>query len=178
MGEAAGRELPGRDFSSALAAPGRAGVHAVRESVLFTFSGLAQTDSNLMRVIAEGASQGKDTKTAIKESGFKPDLKKRGSLRMVYDGRYKYTRYFSPLERNRPTTIDEIHRWNDSELFDLTTDPGEMKNLAATKGANETLLLAMNAKLNAAIEREIGKDDGREMPEVAGINWAAERIEL
>ena len=25
----------------------------------------------------------------------KPDLKKRGSLRTVYDGRYKFTRYFA-----------------------------------------------------------------------------------
>lgn len=178
MGEAAGRELPGRDFRGALAAPASAGVNAVRESVLFTFSGLAQTDSNLMRVIAEGASAGKDVQTAIKESGFKPDLRKRGSLRMVFDGRYKFTRYFSPLERNRPNTLDELYKWNEPELFDLRSDPREMKNLAMTQGVNEALVLAMNGKLNAAIAAEMGKDDGREMPAVDGINWAVDRIEL
>lgn len=178
MGDAAGRDLPGKDFSTALNAPSSAGVNAVRDAVLFTFSGLAQTDSNLMRVIAEGTSAGKDIKTAIKESGFKPDLKKRGSLRMAFDGRHKYTRYFSPLERNRPTTLEEIYKLNDPELFDVKSDSREMKNLAATKGANEALVLSMNDKLNAVIQAEIGKDDGREMPQVDGINWAVDRLEL
>ncbi|HSO07382.1 MAG TPA: sulfatase-like hydrolase/transferase, partial [Pelomicrobium sp.] len=178
MGDAAGRDLPGRDIGPALANPGGAGIHAVRESILFTFSGLAQTDAELMRVIAGGAVAGKDTKSAIKESGFKPDLRKRGSLRTVFDGRYKYTRYFSPIERNRPKTLDEIRRWNDVELFDLAKDPEEMRNLAAGAGADEKLLLTLNAKLDAAIQAEIGKDDGREMPDIAGIDWAVDRVEL
>jgi arylsulfatase len=178
MGDAAGRDLPGRDIGPALARPREAGVHAVRESVLFTFSGLAQNDSELMRVIADGVSAGKDVKSAVRDSGFKPDLTKRGSLRMVFDGRHKFTRYFAPLERHRPTTIEEIRRRNDVELFDLASDPGEMRNLAARPGANDDLVLAMNGKLDAAIRAEIGVDDGREMPEVAGIEWAADRIEL
>jgi len=49
-----------------------------------------------------------------------------------------------------------------------------MKNLAASKGANETLVTTMNGKLNAAVEAEIGKDDGREMPEMAGVSWAVD----
>ena len=53
-----------------------------------------------------------------------------------------------------------------------------MKNLAASKGANESLVLAMNDKLNAAVDREIGKDDGREMPDVQGIAWAVTRVDL
>jgi arylsulfatase len=176
--EAAGRELPGHDISPALARRSAAGVHDVRESVLFTYSGLAQNDSELMRVIAEGAAAGKDVKTAVKESGFKPDLTKRGSVRMAFDGRYKYARYFAPLERHRPTTVEEIRRRNDVELYDLRNDPGEMRNLAAPRIADEALLLAMNDKLNAAIAAEIGRDDGREMPDVAGIQWDVDRIEL
>jgi arylsulfatase len=101
-------------------------------------------------------------------------LRKRGSLRTVFDGRYKYTRYFSPLQRNRPTTQDEIYQWNDPELFDLQSDPDETKNLAMAKGANEALVMTMNGKLNAAVEAEIGKDDGREMPEMAGVSWAVD----
>jgi arylsulfatase A-like enzyme len=178
MGEAAGRDLPGRSIGAALTDAKAAKVDAVRPSILFTYSGLAQNDSNLMRVMAEAAVSRRDPKEVAKESGFKPDLKKRGSLRTTFDGRYKYTRYFSPLQRNRPTTLDAIYGFNDPELFDLERDPSEMTNLAATKGANEALVLAMNAKLNAAIESDFGKDDGREMPEVAGINWAVEHIEL
>ncbi len=114
----------------------------------------------------------------MKETGFRPDLRKRGSLRTAFDGRYKYTRYFSPIQRNRPTTLDEIYRWNDVELFDLERDPDEMKNLGARAGMNDALVLAMNDKLNAAIDTEIGKDDGREMPDVAGLSWAIDRVDL
>jgi arylsulfatase len=172
MGEAAGRDLPGKDIGTALGNPHAAQLHSVRNSILFTYSGIGMNDSELTRVLAEAKAAGKDIKAALKESGFKPDLRKRGSLRTVFDGRYKYTRYFSPMQRNRPTTLDEVYQSNDPELFDLQNDPAEMKNLAASKGANETLVTTMNGKLNAAIEAEIGKDDGREMPEIAGVSWA------
>ncbi len=177
MGEAAGRKLPGRDIGVALANPGAASLHAVRGSILFTFSGVAQNDSELMRIIAEGTRAGKDQKTALKESGFRPNLRKRGSLRTAFDGRYKFTRYFAPVERNRPATLDQLYQWNDPELFDLQSDPGEMRNLAA-KGTHDALVASMNDKLNAVMDAEFGKDDGREMPDVAGIDWAIRRMEL
>ena len=178
IGEAAGRDLPGRDLSSALGDPQSARIDTVRPSILFSYSGLAQNDAELMRVMAEATVAGKDVKVAMKESGFRPDLRKRGSLRTVFDGRHKFTRYFSPMQRNRPTTLDALYGLNDPELFDLQGDPAEMSNLAAARGANEALVLAMNAKLNAAIEAEFGKDDGREMPDVAGISWAVDRVDL
>jgi arylsulfatase len=178
IGEAAGRDLPGKDISAVLLNPGNAKANALRESILFTYSGLAQNDSDFMRVLAEAAVARKDPKVALRESGFKPDLRKRGSLRTTFDGRHKFTRYFSPLERNRPTTLEALRRYNDPELFDLEADPAEMTNLAAKPGANEGLVAAMNAKLNAVMDDEFGKDDGREMPDVAGISWAVDRVEL
>ena len=177
-GEFAGRDLPGKDLSPALGNAQASSVHAVREQILFTFSGVAQTDAELMRVIAEGTVAGKDQKTAIQDAGFKPDLRKRGSVRATFDGRYKFARYFSPVQRHRPTAVEQLYQLNDLELYDLQSDPAEMKNLAAARGANDALVASMNAKLNAAMDAEFGKDDGREMPEVAGINWAVGRIEL
>ena len=128
--------------------------------------------------MAEGVAAGKDRASAVKESGFKPDLSKRGSLRTVFDGRYKFSRYFSPLKRNRPTTLDALYELNDAELYDLQKDPAEMKNIAAKKGDNATLVMEMNAKLNTVLDAEFGKDDGREMPQVEGIAWSAYRVEL
>jgi len=177
MGEAAGRDLPGRDIGAVLGNARAADVHAVRESILFTYSGVAQNDADLMRVLAEGTQAGKDQMTTLKETGFRPDLSKRGSLRTVFDGRYKYTRYFAPVQRNRPVTLEQIYQWNDPELYDLQTDPDEMKNLAL-RGANDALVVSMNDKLNRVMDREFGKDDGREMPDVKGMSWVIERPEL
>ncbi|MDQ8038205.1 MAG: sulfatase-like hydrolase/transferase [Pedobacter sp.] len=176
--EMAGRALPGKDITPLLTAPGKAAKTALREGVLFTYSGLATNDSETIRLVSEARAAGKNPKEAMKAAGYRPNMKKRGNLRTVFDGRYKFTRYFSPLQRNRPTTLDELYQWNDVELFDLATDPSEMKNLAAQKGQNAELVMAMNKKLEALIKAEIGVDDGREMPVVEGIDWAIDRIDL
>ena len=178
IGEAAGRNLPGSDISPLLAGPSAAKVNEIRESILFTYSGLAQNDAELMRLMAEAAVAKRDPKEFLKEKGFKPDLRKRGSVRATFDGRYKFARYFSPLQRHRPATLDELYRYNDVELYDLQADPAEMRNLGARPGPHDTLVTAMNAKLNAAVDREIGPDDGREMPAVEGISWAVDRVDL
>lgn len=176
--EYAGRELPGMDFAPLLNRPDKASVNEIREGVLFTYSGLATNDSELVRLIAEAKAAGKDPKAAVKAAGYRPNLKKRGSLRTVFDGRYKFTRYFSPLERNRPTTLDELFRWNDVELFDLQTDPAETTNLAVDRERHAALILAMSAKLEAEIKVQIGVDDGREMPDIEGIDWRIDRLDL
>jgi arylsulfatase A-like enzyme len=178
VGEAAGRELPGKDIGVALNNPREAGVNSLRESILFTYSGLALVDAELVKVLAEGRMQGKDMAASIKESGFKPDLRKRGNLRTAFDGRYKYTRYFAPVQHNTPATLDALYAANEPELYDLQQDPSEMRNLAAVRGQNDQLVLQMNAKLNAVIQKEMGRDDGRELPEIAGVSWGAERLEL
>jgi hypothetical protein len=53
---------------------------------------------------------------------------------------------------------------NDLELFDLRSDPDELNNLATDTRANGELILAMNAKLNARIDEEVGTDDGSSLP--------------
>lgn len=178
VADLAGRDLPGRSMAPAIGSPSRAGLHAVRDRVLFTYSGIATNDSEVTRIISEAKASGRNPKEAMKAAGYRPDLKKRGSLRTVFDGRHKFTRYFSPVERNSPRDLDELYRWNDVELFDLQADPREQVNLATDRGAHEALLRAMNAKLEAAIAAEIGRDDGREMPAFEGIDWSIDRIDL
>lgn len=174
----AGRALPGEDLSGLLGNPESKAIDAVRDATLFTYSGLASNDANVFDFAAKAAAAGKDPKEEAKKEGFKPDLRKRGHVRSAFDGRYRFTRYFSPLDHNSPQTLDQLFKWNDVELYDLDKDPGETANLALERKKNEKILLAMNKKLEAAIKKEIGKDDGRELPDVAGITWGLDRIDL
>jgi arylsulfatase len=107
----------------------------------------------------------------IKAAGIVPDLAKRGAVRSVYDGRYVYARYFSPKQHNRPTTLEDLLRLNDVELFDTRNDPHEMTNLAAPAVRNRELLLAMNEKLNRLIDAEVGEDRGQMMPGGVDAGW-------
>ncbi|HUN67886.1 MAG TPA: sulfatase-like hydrolase/transferase [Burkholderiales bacterium] len=174
--EFAKRQLPGKDFSTVLANPGAAGLNAVRDAVLFTYSGLISNDGDLFKAIGQAKAAGGKPGWTIVKKGFKPDMKKRGSLRTVFNGRYKFTRYFSPLDHNRPTTIEELYKWNDVELFDLSADPGEMTNLAADSVKNRDLILGMNVMLDAMIQAEVGVDNGRELPNIPLVDWAIDKV--
>ena len=173
LAEIAGRELPGKDITAVLDKPASADVHALRDSVLFTYSGLVLNDSDVLKGISGIVAAGENPKdpAVIAKHGIKPDLTKRGTVRSVFDGRYKFTRYFAPVQRNTPTTISELYQHNDPELFDLQNDPSEMTNLAASEGKNSDLVLAMNGKLNTVMDAEFGPDDGSEMPDFKGIAW-------
>src|SRR6516165_5028786 len=177
-GEFAGRDLPGKDLAPVLSNPKPAGVHAAHEAVLFTYSALMANDSGLIKMAGEAIAEGKDPKETMKAAGYKPDLKKRGSVRTVFDGRYKFSRYFAPVDRNRPATIDDLYKANDVELFDLQTDPREAVNLAAEREKNGELITVMSAKLEGAIKAEIGVDDGREMPEISKVTWYMDTADL
>ncbi|MFW8205416.1 phosphatase, partial [Klebsiella pneumoniae] len=77
-----------------------------------------------------------------------------GGVRMIFDGRYKFTRYFSLQQHHTPQTPDALFSLNDIELYDLKTDPHEMNNLA-NNHQNVSLILSMNEKLNALFSNEI-----------------------
>lgn len=177
-GELAGRQLPGKDLMPVLGRASSADLHDARSGALFTYSGLVTNDADLIAVAGEAIAAGKSPRESMKKSGFKPDLGKRGSVRTVFDGRYKFSRYFAPVARNRPADVDMLFKVNDVELFDLETDRAETVNLAVDREKNADLIAAMSAKLEALIKAEIGVDDGREMPEVAGIDWAVDRADL
>ena len=177
-GEAAGRDLPGKNLSNVLGNAGSADVHAARDGILFTYSCLSTNDSGLFQVAGDAVAAGKDPSVVMKAAGYKPNLKKRGSLRTAFDGRYKFTRYFAPIDRNSPKTLDDLYKNNDVELFDLQADPLEKTNLAANREQNAQLVTTMNGKLESLISAEIGRDDGREMPDVGKIRWTIERPDL
>ncbi|WP_270938500.1 sulfatase-like hydrolase/transferase, partial [Falsiroseomonas oryzae] len=178
VAELARRSLPGKDLTPLLSSPGAAGANAVREGVLFTYSGLSTNDAELWRQVAAAWSAGKDPKEELRRQGFQPDLTKRGSLRSVFDGRHKFTRYFAPTQRHRPATLDELYARNDVELFDLASDPAETRNLATDRSRNGALVQAMSDKLERLIAAEIGVDDGREMPDFPRIEWTIDRVDL
>jgi arylsulfatase len=96
----------------------------------------------------------------------------------VFDGRYKFSRYFAPVDRNSPATIDDLYQANDVELFDLQSDPEETINLAADREKHKDLIAAMSTKLESAIKAEVGVDDGREMPELPEVAWYIDSADL
>ena len=110
---------------------------------------------------------------AVKGGQLQPNLLKRGAIRSVFDGRYHLSRYFSPTQHNRPTTLDSLFSLNDVELFDLEKDPNELDNLALDRRGNGPLLEEMNAKLNRLIDAEVGEDVGQMMPARVDGGWVA-----
>jgi arylsulfatase A-like enzyme len=165
-----GKDLPGKDFSALLAAPDRAGETALRDGALYCFNMFAYIDGDFIVKAVEHLKKG-GKPAEIKAAGIVPDLMKRGAVRSVYDGRYVFARYFSPKQHNRPTTLEELLRFNDLELFDTRADPLEMTNLAAPAVRNRELLLAMNEKLNRLIDAEVGEDPGKMLPGGIDAGW-------
>jgi arylsulfatase len=162
------KDLPGKDLSGVLAAPEKAGLDAVRDGMLFNYNMFAYLDGPFLLKAAEYLAKGGDPKKLRDDPTMRPDMRKRGAVRSVYDGRYVYARYFSPKQHNRPDTLEEIHKFNDVELYDTATDPGELNNLARSQ---PELLLAMNEKLNRLIDAEVGEDKGQMLPGGIDAGW-------
>jgi len=93
-----------------------------------------------------------------------PDLSKRGFLSFVFDGRYNFARYYAPAAFNTPQTLDQIFKYNDVQLFDLSEDPDELHNLALERDKYKDTILRMNALLNDLMAKEVGKNDGAFLP--------------
>ncbi|MCB0059048.1 MAG: hypothetical protein KDE45_18550, partial [Caldilineaceae bacterium] len=118
----------------------------------------------IMDAAAEAANlefrRGTEEFLAIVQEIGTPDPEKRELFRGLFDGRYKLVRYFGLSHYNLPQTVTELLANNDVALYDTHLDPEEMNNLAdpSNPAYDEALLAAMNAKLTALIETEIGED--------------------
>jgi arylsulfatase A-like enzyme len=88
----------------------------------------------------------------------------RTQLRGVFDGRYKFARYFNIRQHHTPADWDTLVAHNDLELYDTQADPDEIVNLAAQPAAHRDLILSLNAKVNKLIAEEVGADDGSIYP--------------
>lgn len=168
--------LPGKDLSPLLADPENASLDAVGPGALYCFNMWSYLDADFMAEAVKTIMSGSDPE-ALAKSGVKPDLMKRGAIRTVYDGRYKFSRYFANLQHNRPTTMEEVLKLNTLELFDLDNDPYETENLALDTGKNGELVMAMNEKLNAIIDSQVGEDIGQMLPQPEGVSWAVTKID-
>ncbi|MGE5344665.1 MAG: sulfatase-like hydrolase/transferase [Acidithiobacillales bacterium] len=164
------RGIPGRDLSGLLADPGKADVAPSGEGVLFNYNMFAYLDGDYLLKAVENIQKG-GKPDQLESAGIVPDMMKRGAIRSVYDGRYVFARYFSPKQHNRPTTLEDVYRFNDVELFDVEADPLEMNNLAMNGTKHRELVLAMNEKLNRLIDREVGEDRGQMLPGGADAGW-------
>jgi arylsulfatase A-like enzyme len=100
-----------------------------------------------------------------------PDFEHRTSIRSIFDGRYRFSRYFSPVAFNTPKTMEELLAMNDLEVYDLQADPDEMANLALDPKKNGDLILALNQVTNERIADEVGVDDGSFLP-IRNGKWA------
>jgi len=162
--------LHGKDLSGLLAAPDAAALDAVRSAMLFNYNMFAYLDGGFLQKAADFINQGNDPRK-LKETGLKPDMTKRGAVRSIFDGRYVFSRYFSPKQHNRPATLEELFKLNDVELFDSQADPLEMQNLAMDLRKNGELVQAMNEKLNRLIDAEVGEDRGQMLPGGIEAGW-------
>lgn len=99
---------------------------------------------------------------SLKSLQLGPSRSHRALFRGIHDGRYKFARYFAPEDHHLPQDLQTLLARNDLELYDTEQDPDELHNLALEPQAHEALLLRLNARTNALIEREVGRDDGSE----------------
>lgn len=160
-------ELVGYDVSSSVAEPAAPGARDTGAgAILMCYSAFYMGSPQVHRRRFELAGETDPVKRAVEQT--KPpyfvEYQYRTFYRALFDGRYRFARYFSPRDHHRPTDWENLIGRNDLELYDTLEDPLEMTNLALEGEARREELLALNTRLNALIKAEVGRDDGSHLP--------------
>ena len=158
--------LKGKDFSSWLSNPGQAEVHSIRPAALYNFDMLSYQDTRWAAMTVDTRTY--RTKTPEEQAAvlakYPPNFVNRTAIRSIWDGRYRFSRYFSPVRFNTPASLEELLAMNDVEVYDLHNDSEEIDNLALDPKRNGDLILALNQEANRRIAEEVGEDNGRFLP--------------
>ncbi|MFC7397763.1 sulfatase-like hydrolase/transferase [Chelatococcus sp. GCM10030263] len=158
--------LPGRDFSPLLTDPAKATAETLRPAALFCYDMLSYQDAKWATHFDIYMKNKKiplaDKLVELQKN--EPNFNNRCSIRSVFDGRYRFSRYYPPIGFNTPDTYEDLTAKNDLELYDLQNDPDETNNLALNPKANGDLIMSMNTKLNDRIAEEVGDDNGSFLP--------------
>jgi arylsulfatase len=145
----------------------------VRDGVLTAVEIVTTLDDGFWRSLGEP-----DGPERVASGQLRPDFTKRGFLRGYTDHRYTFGRYFSPLEPNRPRTLEQLRADNDVVLYDRASDPDERVNLADDP-AHDALVDELSQRLEALIDAEIGDDAHAwvtERPNLLGVpGWHGDR---
>ena len=158
--------LKGRDFSSWLQSPVQAGPQSIRPASLFNFDMLSYQDTKWAAMTIDTRKY--RTKTPEEQAAAltkdPPNFLNRTAIRSIWDGRYRFSRYFSPIRFNTPGSLEELFAMNDVEVYDLHDDPEETNNLAIDQKRNGDLIVALNQETNRRLAEEVGVDDGSFLP--------------
>ncbi|MBM7343553.1 sulfatase-like hydrolase/transferase [Pantoea coffeiphila] len=163
----------GKDFSALIKDPEQASLHQIRDASLYCYDMMLYIDDNYLRKVFD-VRDNPNLNTAEKQKQIQrlaPDYHRRSGVRMLFDGRYKFARYYSLRQHNMPENWEQLLAMNDLELYDLGSDPQEMNNLAREPEQHRDLIMAMNQKLNARYRQEIGEDDGSFLPDSQAHSW-------
>ena len=137
-----------------------------RQALLVNFSNTTQGNPRLDK-IRMSAKRSEDQGAPARQFHFPENFIQFDSRtlgRGIFDGRYKFSRWFTPGDHHLPETWSVLVGRNDLELYDVSNDPDELNNLAHHPEQNSTMIMAMNAKLNQLVTQEVGTDLGAHMP--------------
>ena len=93
----------------------------MRPTKLYCYNMFSYFDADwLGRFVKIGLSNEPMVEKLVKMVMLQPNWRNRGAM-SVFDGRYRFARYFSPTF-NRPTSYEELIARNDLEVCDLRED--------------------------------------------------------